>query len=102
VLNHRPLRLAVVVAWLALLQACIYVPRTTQVFDPECQIVANHMVLEEVQVAAIQGCSNQGCVALVVGAGMVSAASAIISGTIVVTGNVAYWFERKAYCRKQP
>jgi hypothetical protein len=102
VLNRRPFRLAVAVAWLALLQACIYVPRTTQVFDPECQIVANHMVLEEVQVAAIQGCSNEGCVALVVGAGVVSAASAIISGTIVVTGNIAYWFERKAYCRRLP
>ncbi|PKO43450.1 MAG: hypothetical protein CVU30_07625 [Betaproteobacteria bacterium HGW-Betaproteobacteria-3] len=101
-LNRRPFRLAVAVAWLALLQACIYVPRTTQVFDPECQIVANHMVLEEVQVAAIQGCSNEGCVALVVGAGVVSAASAIISGTIVVTGNIAYWFERKAYCRRLP
>lgn len=102
VLNRRPFRLAVAVAWLALLQACIYVPRTTQVFDPDCQIVANHMVLEEVQVAAIQGCANEGCVALVVGAGVVSAASAIVSGTIVVTGNIAYWFERKAYCRRLP
>lgn len=98
-LNRRPFRLAVAVPLLALLQACIYVPRTTQVFDPDCQIVANHMVLQEVQVAAIQGCANEGCVALVVGAGVVSAASAIVSGTIVVTGNIAYWFERKAYCR---
>ena len=93
--------------WLALgavtlLQACVYVPRTTQVFDRDCGVFANHMVLEEVQVAAIGGCANQGCVALVVGASVVTAASVIISGSIVVTGNVAYWFERKIQCPALP
>jgi hypothetical protein len=82
------------------LQGCIYLPRTTQVFDPECQIVANHMVLQQVQVAAIQGCTNEGCVALIVGAGIATGASAVISGTIVVAGNVAYWFERRAKCQQ--
>jgi hypothetical protein len=85
---------------LALLQACMVVPRTTQVFDPECQVVSNHMVLEAVQVAAVHQCANQGCIALVVGAGIVSAASIVISGTIVVAGNIAYWFEKQAQCRK--
>lgn len=85
---------------LALLQACMVLPRTTQVFDPECQVYSNHMVLEAVQVAAIQQCANQGCVALIVGAGIVSAASVVISGTIVIAGNVAYWFEKQSQCRK--
>lgn len=84
------------------LQACMVVPRTTQVFDPECQVVSNHMVLEAVQVAAIHQCANQGCIALVVGAGIVSAASIVISGTIVVAGNIAYWFEKQSQCRKGP
>jgi len=78
----------------------MYLPRTTQLFDRDCQVFANHMVLEEVQVAAIGGCANQGCVALIVGASVVTAASVIISGTIVVTGNIAYWFERKSQCRR--
>jgi hypothetical protein len=85
---------------LVLLQGCMVLPRTTQVFDPECQVVSNHMVLETVQVAAIQQCANQGCVALIVGAGIVSAASVVISGTIVIAGNVAYWFEKQSQCRK--
>ena len=85
----------------ALLQACMVLPRTIQVFDRDCQVFANHMVLEEVQVAAIGGCANQGCVALIVGASVVTAASVIVSGTIVVTGNIAYWFERRAQCPKQ-
>ena len=59
----------------SLLAACVYVPRTTQVYDFECRVMANHMVLEGGQVAAIQHCENQGCVALIVGAGVVTAAT---------------------------
>jgi hypothetical protein len=85
---------------LALLQACMVVPLTTQVYDPACQVVSNHMVLQEVQVAAIHQCANQGCIALIVGASIVSAASLVISGTIVIVGNVAYWFEKQSQCHK--
>lgn len=81
------------------LSGCIYVPRTTQVFDPECRIMANHMVLEGTQVAAIQQCANEGCVALIVAAAAVTAATVIVSGTIVVVSNVAYWLEKNARCQ---
>ena len=89
-----------VLGLLALLQACVVVPRTTQVFDAECQVMANQMVLQEVQLAAIHQCANQGCIALVVGASIVTAASLVVSGTIVVAGNIAYWFEKQSQCRK--
>ena len=82
-----------------LLSACVYVPRTTQVYDPECKVMANHMVLEGAQVAAIQRCENQGCAALVIGASVVTAGTIIVSGSIVVVGNIAYWFERQARCQ---
>lgn len=95
------LRLPVLVL-LVLLQACVVVPRTTQVVDPQCQTVSKHMVLETVQVAAIHQCANQGCVALVVGASVVTAASLVISGTIVVAGNIAYWLERQSACPAAP
>ena len=98
----RALRRLLALGLLGLLQACMMLPRTTQVYDPECQLVFNHMVLETVQVAAIHQCANQGCVALVVGAGIVSAASEVISGSIVIAGNVAYWFEKQSQCRKGP
>ena len=95
---HRLLALSL----LALLQACVVVPRTTRVFDAECQVVANQMVLQEVQIAAIHQCVNQGCIALVVGAGIVTAASLVVSGTIVIAGNIAYWFEKQSQCWKAP
>ena len=93
-------RLVLALGLAALLQACIYVPRTTGVYDPECQIVAKQMVLDVVQVGSIQGCSNEGCIALVVAAGVTATASAIVSGSIAVVGNVVYWMERQGQCRK--
>ena len=75
VVKHRSRQL-LMLGLVAMLQACMYLPRTTQVFDPECQVVSNHMVLEGVQVAAIQHCANQGCIALIVGASVFTAASA--------------------------
>ncbi|WP_239237712.1 hypothetical protein [Candidatus Nitrotoga sp. BS] len=89
----------IVLSLVTMLEACMYLPLSTQVFDPDCQVVANHMVLQEVQIAAVHQCANQGCLALVVGAGAVTAASVIISGTIVIAGNIAYWFERRAQCQ---
>ena len=96
---NRTTRLLLALACVASLQACVFVPRTTKVFDPECQVVSNRMVLQEVQVEAIRRCSNEHCIALVMGAGLTAAASAVISGTIVVAGNVAYWLERQGQCR---
>jgi len=37
--------------------------------------------------------------ALIVSAGIVTAATVIVSGSIVVVGNVASWLERKARCQ---
>ena len=78
--------------------ACVFVPRTVQSFDADCQVMARQLVLQPVQVAAIHGCANQGCVALIVGAAAISAASAVVSGSVVMAGNLAYWLEKKAHC----
>lgn len=94
-------RLDVLAPLLALvLGACVYVPRTVEIHDPECRIVARHMVLQEVQIAALVGCANEGCITLVVAAAATAAVSAVISGSIVVAGNTVYWFERRGQCRR--
>ena len=84
-----------------LLAACVYVPRTTNVYDADCNIYARHMDLEAAQVGGFARCANEGCVALLVAMGAVTAASAVVSGSIVVTGNVVYWFEKKGQCAHQ-
>lgn len=85
---------------LPVLAACVYVPKTTTVYDAGCRVAARQMSLEAVQVASLAGCQNQGCAALLVAAGATAAASAVISGSIVIAGNVVYWFERQGRCTR--
>jgi hypothetical protein len=99
-MRHRFIRL-LAFCLCAMLQACVFAPRVTQRYDAECQLVVKHMVLEGTQVGAIQGCANQGCVALVVLASVVTAATVVVSGSIVIVGNVAYWFEKKIQCQAE-
>jgi hypothetical protein len=86
-----------------LASGCVVVPVTIESYDPECRVVTHHMELVTVQVAAMNHCGGgQGCEAFVlVGLG-VTAATAIVSGSIVVIGNVAYWAEHRAACPVLP
>ena len=85
-----------------LASGCVVVPVTTSDYDPDCQVVRHHMELQAVQLAEINHCSNQGCGVVVIAALGVTAASAIVSGSIVVIGNIAYWAERRAGCAAPP
>jgi hypothetical protein len=85
-----------------LLVGCVFLPRTTQVYDADCRVASRQMDLQPVQIAAIQGCSNNGCAALLVAAGATAAASAVISGSIVIAGNVVFWLEKQGMCQRGP
>lgn len=84
------------------LPACIFVPRTTAAYDAACRIEAKQMTIEVAQLGSFGGCQGKGCVELLVGAGAVAAASAVISGTIVVAGNIVYWLEKEGRCIVAP
>lgn len=96
----RPAIFAMVAA--ALLQACVYVPVTKEVYDADCRIVSKQMELQPVQIAAINHCRHDECVAILAAATATAAASAVVSGSIVVVGNVAYWFEKQGRCNRAP
>jgi len=83
----------------ALLAACVVVPRTDSVYDAHCKVLRRQMTLEVQQIGAFGGCANDGCVALLVAAGVVAAASAVVSGSIAVVGNVVYWIEQQGQCK---
>lgn len=101
--RHKTSRSVVfVIITSALLQACIYVPVTKEVYDADCRIASKHMEFEPVQIAAIHGCRSDGCVAILAAATVTATASAIISGSIVVVGNVVYWFEKQGQCKRNP
>ena len=97
------LRAAVTAALASTLaSACVIVPVTISDYDAGCQVVTHHMELQAVQIAEINHCSNQGCGAMVIAGLGITAASAIVSGSIAVVGNVAYWAERRVGCQAPP
>ena len=90
------------VAAVLLLSGCIVVPRTTIAYDEQCQIVRKQMSLKAEQVGLLADCSNDACVGVLVGAGVVTAVTAVVSGSVVVIGNVVYWLEKQGNCRSRP
>ena len=73
-------------------------PRTTSVYDKDCDIEAKSMTMDLYQVGALGSCQGNQCAQVLVAAGAVTAASAVISGSIVVAGNMVYWFEKQGRC----
>ena len=84
------------------LAGCVVVPQTQQVYDPACGVATKQITLEVAVLPGFHSCSGDGCVALMVTAGVVTVASAVISGSVAVIGNVLYWAERRAGCPRPP
>ncbi len=94
-IGHPPAALYLV---LGLLGGCVYVPHTTAVYDEKCQAFQRHMTLESQQIGTILGCGGDACIHALVVMVAVSAATAVVSGSVVVIGNVVYWVEHRGRC----
>jgi len=92
-------RLFLGLAAAALVQGCVFLPRTTTVYDEECRIETRHMTLRAEPFGYFASCSGKECASMLAVIGAVTAGSAAVSGSIVVAGNVVYWIERQATCR---
>jgi hypothetical protein len=99
---HRVGRRFVALACAALLTACVVVPQTREVYDAECRTLTRQMTLETAVVGGFRSCTGEGCTAMLVAMGAVTAASAVVSGSIALVGNVVYWFERQGRCNPPP
>ena len=89
-----------------LASACVVVPVTiTEGDSPDCPFVTHHMELKTIQLSELKACDSRiqyanidVCQVAVIASAGVTAASAIVSGSIVVIGNVGYWAERRVGC----
>ncbi len=86
----------------AALSACVVVPQTREVYDPGCQVLTRQITLEAAYIGGFQRCHGDGCAALLSAAGAVTLASAVVSGSIALVGNVVYWLERQGQCLRRP
>ena len=81
-----------------LASGCVILPVTTESYDPDCRFVTHHMALKAVEVDRIRNCSSNGCGAVILLGLGVAAATTIVSGSVVVVGNVVYWAEHRVNC----
>lgn len=81
-----------------LLSACIVVPQTQSVYDPDCQVMTRQVTLETAVVGGFTRCVGDGCAAMLATMGFVTAASVVVSGSIAVVGNAVYWLEKQGQC----
>lgn len=96
------LKHSLLVLLLALLSGCVYLPRTTTTYNTECQTQQRQMRLEAQQLGTLMGCQGEACTGALIAFGAVSAATAIVSGSIVLVGNMVYWLEERGQCNHGP
>ena len=91
--------ITIVIAVLSI-TGCIYTPRLITVYDDKCKIEVKHMVLDANHIQILSGCTDEDCIiGSILVAGVLSAGSAVISGSIVVTSNIVYWLEKPNQCK---
>lgn len=99
VLPRRTVALCLLVC--ALASGCMVVPHTTATADPDCAVVRKRVHLSVQEVEALGICrSSAECAGLLAFYGFAAAASLVVSGSMAVVGNVAYWLEAQAQCRR--
>ena len=87
-------------AGFATLSACVVVPQTQTVYDPDCKAMTRQVTLEMAVVGGFTRCAGDGCAAMLATLGLVTAASVVVSGSIAVVGNAVYWIERQGQCAR--
>jgi hypothetical protein len=95
---------AVVLSIALVISACIYVPVVDEhdTDSASCKTYTKSMTLETIELQgniAQPGCRTGDCAAAALaGVVVVTAGSAIISGSIVLTGNTIHWLEYQGTC----
>ena len=102
-MNNLPLhqsagKTALLLAFVLCLSACVYVPVVDEnTSSSTCQTYTKTLTINpiEMQENFPMGCNDESCLAVVVA---VTAGSAIISSSIVLTGNTLHWLEYQGTC----
>ncbi|WP_046004658.1 hypothetical protein [Pseudoalteromonas rubra] len=87
---------------LMLLSSCMFAPQEVQYYDAKCKMMMRKKTLTHAQMQAISQCRGDACALVLAGAGLVSAASLVVSGTIVIAANTVSWLENVQGCPERP
>ena len=96
---QRPLRASTALLLCGVLLGGCVSPRVVHVYDEKCKVMTRKMELTVEKVQALDACSNHECVAQVLGEALTFATTAVVSGSVALVGNVAFWLEKSANCK---
>ncbi len=98
-LNNIYRNIILIISMIFAISACVYYPKKVEFYDHDCEIQAKKLVLENEFLWLNFGCQNEkGCLVILLITGVTGVATAIVSGSIVVVGNVIYWLEKRGKC----
>lgn len=84
------------------LSGCIVTTEVVERYDEDCQIHTRHVVLNSSQWGMLGECSDtRECTSKLLGAGLISATTAVVSGSVVIVGNAVYWLEKQGRCQRK-
>lgn len=83
---------------ITLLTGCVYYPTVDHSYD-NCALITNRLELDHTNLNAVpSSCKDEECVAQLVVYAAVPATTFVVSGSIVVVGNVIHWMEKEGTC----
>ncbi len=94
------MRVMLLAALLPSLCGCMVKAKTVTRYDDECEIGFRKMVLTAEQIPLFEECVKFSCADAVFGGLLVTSASAIVSGSIVLAGNTVYWLQKQGRCER--
>jgi len=80
--------------------SCAFVPSssTDQPYYYECDMVTKKLTLKTTQMGRLGDCEDSSIGECIIMTGILSTASMIVSGSIVLIGNTLHWSEYKLTC----
>lgn len=94
-LTVRNIGLLNLVAICCFVSACMIVPKQVSRYDADCNIHYKQLRLTEIELNNFNACNDEACLVVLLA---IPVASTIISGSIVIAGNVVYWLEKEGRC----
>jgi len=78
-----------------MLSACAYYPKQIEVYDSGCNVTYKKLVLgKDKSNIGVGSCKNEVCIASLLSIPL----QALVAGSVIVAGNVIYWFEKEGTC----
>ena len=83
------------------LAGCV-TPRVVHVYDEKCQLMTRRVDLSIEKARELEACLRYDCAANVLGVALAFTATAVVSGSVALVGNTAFWLQKTANCKSSP